>query len=63
MVRMTEGLRESFRNIFEVQAYHVLNNSNSTSTSRETGLARSKRCTAGSAKRDSRRSTRLRLPW
>lgn len=38
MVRMTEGLRESFRNLFEVQAYHVLNNSTSTTTAREKGF-------------------------
>ena len=38
MVRMTEGLRESFRNLFEVQAYRILNNSTSTTTTREQGF-------------------------
>ncbi len=38
MVRMTEGLRESFRNLFEVQAYRILNNSNVTTTTREQGF-------------------------
>lgn len=38
MVRMTEGLRESFRNLFEVQAYSLLNNSTSTSDARYTGF-------------------------
>ena len=38
MVRMTEGLRESFRNLFEVQAARILNNSTSTTTSREQGF-------------------------
>lgn len=38
MVRMTESLRKSFRNLFEVQAARILNNSNSTSTAREKGF-------------------------
>ena len=38
MVRMTEALRKSFRNLFEVQSYRILNNSTSTSTAREKGF-------------------------
>lgn len=38
MVRMTESLRESFRNLFEVQAYYILNNSTSTTVTRMTGF-------------------------
>lgn len=38
MVRMTEGLRESFRNLFEVQAYYLLNNSTSSSVERQLGF-------------------------
>jgi hypothetical protein len=38
MVRMTQGLRESFRNLFEVQAYSLLNNSVSTSDARFVGF-------------------------
>jgi hypothetical protein len=38
MVRMTEALRKSFRNLFEVQSYRILNNSNATTTSREKGF-------------------------
>lgn len=32
MVKMTSALRKSFRNLFEVQAYNILNNSQATST-------------------------------
>lgn len=32
MVKMTKALRKSFRNLFEVQAYNILNNSTSTGT-------------------------------
>jgi hypothetical protein len=38
MVRMTEALRKSFRNLFEVQAYNILNNGTATSSSRYTGF-------------------------
>jgi hypothetical protein len=38
MVRMTEALRKSFRHMFEVQAYNILNNAQSTASSRYTGF-------------------------
>lgn len=38
MVRMTEGLRKSFRNLFEVQSYVILNNSTSADTARQKGF-------------------------
>jgi hypothetical protein len=38
MVRATEALRKSFRNLFEVTSYFPLNNSTSTTTSRMTGF-------------------------
>ena len=38
MVRMTQGLRKSFRNLFEVQAYRILNNATSTTDSRMKGF-------------------------
>jgi len=38
MVRATQALRKSFRNLFEVTSYFPLNNSTSTTTSRMTGF-------------------------
>lgn len=38
MVRMTQALRKSFRNLFEVQAYRILNNSTSTTDARMKGF-------------------------
>jgi|SRR3989337_226364 len=38
MGRMTEGLRESQRNLFEVQAYNILNNSTTATTTRLQGF-------------------------
>lgn len=36
--QMTRALRKSFRNLFEVQAYNILNNSTSTASTRFTGF-------------------------
>lgn len=38
MARMTEGLREAQRNLFEIQAYNILNNSTSATIDREKGF-------------------------
>jgi hypothetical protein len=38
MVRMTTGLRKSFRNLFEVQAYRVLNSSTTATVARDKGF-------------------------
>jgi hypothetical protein len=38
MVRMTQALRKSFRNLFEVQAYRILNNSTSATDARLKGF-------------------------
>lgn len=38
MTKMTGALRKSFRNLYEVQAYNILNNATSTASARYTGF-------------------------
>ena len=40
MVRMTEALRKSFRNLFEVESYKILNNATSATAARDQGFDR-----------------------